>query len=344
MSRARSRKGAPGIVEVAHRAGVSPATVSRYYNSPDLVRAGTKQRIEKAASDLGYIRDRMAGSLHSRFSGTMGLIVPTLNHAIFADLAESFSRQLNTHERTMLIACNNYDLDEEVGIVRSLLERRIEGIALIGHDHADPALHMLKVRDIPVLSLWNHRENAPLPSIGASNIQAGELATQHLLDLGHRDITFIFSDTESNDRARDRKTGALRTMEKNAITVDDDRILSCDYNVKLAKECAMDFFRQNPPSAVLCGNDIIAQGVLYAALEMGISVPHQLSVAGIGDFTNSADMVPSLTSVRLPANRIGQLAADTIVAMSMSRNRLPINHTQLDCKLIIRESTSAKGN
>ena len=344
MSRARSRKGAPGIVEVAKRAGVSPATVSRYYNSPDVVRSGTRQRIEQAASDLGYIRDRMAGSLHSRYSGTMGLIVPTLNHAIFAELAESFSRQLNTHERTMLIACNNYNLDAEVGIVRSLLERRIDGIALIGQDHADPALRMLSVRDIPVLSLWNHRDDATLPSIGASNEQAAQLATQHLIDLGHRDIAFFFSDTEGNDRARDRKNGALQTMANNTIPVDEQRIIRCAYNIKLAKEHAIRLIEQNPPSAVLCGNDIIAQGVLYAALSLKIKVPQQLSVVGIGDFTNSADMVPSLTTVRLPANRIGQLAADTIVAMSVSRNCLPIKHTRLDCKLIIRDSTGSTRN
>ncbi len=341
MNRVRSRKGAPGIVEVALRAGVSPATVSRFYNSPDKVRSGTRQRIEQAAKDMGYIRDRMAGSMHSRYSGTIGLIVPTLNNAIFAELADTFSRQLSTHERTMLIACNNYDLDAEVDIVRSLLERRIDGIALIGHDHTDTALHMLSVRDIPVLSLWNYREDALLPSIGASNEQAAELATQHLLNLGHEKIAFMFSDTAINDRSRDRKMGALTTMKDHGIAVSDDMILDCPYNTGIAKTITTNLLQQKRPTAVLCGNDVIAHGVLYAALALGIKVPEQLSVTGIGDFANSADMVPSLTTVRLPAKRIGQLAADNIVAMSMARNQLPKTHSKLDCNLIVRESTCA---
>ena len=339
MNRVRSRKGAPGIVEVAIRAGVSPATVSRFYNSPDKVRAGTRLRIEQSAKDLGYIRDRMAGSMHSRFSGTIGFIVPTLNNAMFAELADTFSRQLGSHERTMLIACNNYDLDTEIDIVRSLLERRIDGIALIGHDHTDTALHMLSVRDIPVLSLWNYREDAKIPSIGASNTQAAELAAQHLLDLGHKRIAFLFSDTVINDRSRDRKMSALATMKQQGVAVCSDMILDCPYNTGIAKTVATSLLQQKQPTAILCGNDVIAHGVLYAALALGIKVPEQLSVTGIGDFANSADMVPSLTTVRLPAKRIGQLAADTIVAMSMARNQLPTTHSKLECNLIVREST-----
>jgi len=156
---------------VASRAGVSPATVSRFYNPPDQVRSGTRAKIEQSAKDLGYIRDRMAGSMHSRFSGTIGLIVPTLNNAIFAELVDTFSRQLNSHERTMLIACNNYDLETEVSIVRSLLERRIDGIALIGHDHTDTALNMMSERDIPVLSLWNIEKTQPFPASARPTIK-----------------------------------------------------------------------------------------------------------------------------------------------------------------------------
>ena len=134
-TRLRSRKGAPGIIDVARRAEVSPATVSRFYNSPDIVRAPTRKRIENAAQELGYIRDRMAGALHNRFSGTFGMIVPTIDNAIFAEMIEAFSAHLQKHDRTMLIAAHGYELTLETAIVRSLLERRIDGIALVGADH-----------------------------------------------------------------------------------------------------------------------------------------------------------------------------------------------------------------
>ena len=142
-TKVRSRKGAPGIIEVAKRAGVSPATVSRFYNEPDIVRPPTRKRIETAAQELGYVRDRMAGTLHNRFSGTFGLIVPTIDNAIFSEMIEAFSAHLQIHDRTMLIAAHQYDLDMEARIVRSLLERRIDGIGLVGFDHKDVPLNML---------------------------------------------------------------------------------------------------------------------------------------------------------------------------------------------------------
>ena len=149
--RIRNRKGAPGLLDVAARAGVSGATVSRCYNHPDTVQPKTRHVILKAAAELGYIRDRAAGTLHGRHSGTVGLVLPTIDNAIFAELIEAFTAQLQTHDRTVLIASHNYDLDQEVGIIRSLLERRIDAIALVGRDHSSVALEMLTLRDIPAL-------------------------------------------------------------------------------------------------------------------------------------------------------------------------------------------------
>ena len=343
--RPRSRKGAPGIVDVARRAGVSPATVSRFYNSPKMLRGPTHQRVNKAAVELGYIRDRMAGALHNRFSGTIGLVVPTINNAIFAELIEAFSSQLQRHDRNMLIASHNYDLNLEVSIVRSLLERRIDGVALVGHDHSVPALEMLKVRDVPVVTLWNYRENSSIPCIGADNRAAAATVTQHLIDLDHTDIAFLFPDTESNDRARDRKQAALAIMQANNIAVAKHRVLHCPYSIKAAKEIAIRLFQDDKPTAIVCGNDIIAHGVIYAAQACKVKLPDDLSVVGIGDFTGSAQIEPGLTTVRLPARRIGQLAADAILKMSMTSmpaaQALKMN-IAVEAMLVVRDSTQRK--
>jgi LacI family transcriptional regulator len=208
--RLRSRKGAPGILDVALRADVSSATVTRYFNNPEVVRPSIRARIELAARELGYIRDRMAGVLHGKMSGTIGLIVPTINHAIFSELIEAFSAQLHAHDRTMLIASHNYDLERKVGIVRSLLERRIDAIALVGRDHPPVAIEMIKLRGIPVITLWNA---IGVSSIGTDNRQGAYDIAQHLIELSHRKIALLFPDTEFNDRARDRKTGHSRGLQ-----------------------------------------------------------------------------------------------------------------------------------
>jgi LacI family transcriptional regulator len=186
MQRIRSRKGAPGIIEVAKRAGVSPATVSRFFNTPDVVKPPTRTRIQQAAEDLGYIRDRMAGSLHNRFSGTIGLVVPTIDNAIFAELIQAFSAQLRRHDRTMLIAAHGYDLALEVLLIRSLLERRIDGIAMIGLEHNIASLEMLATRHVPVLAAWNYRDDSPISCVGANNFDAGFRVSRYLVEHGQR--------------------------------------------------------------------------------------------------------------------------------------------------------------
>ncbi|MEM9734771.1 MAG: LacI family DNA-binding transcriptional regulator [Pseudomonadota bacterium] len=325
--RPRSRKGAPGIVEVAKRAGVSPATVSRYFNTPSVVRGPTQKRIEQAASDLGYIRDRMAGSMHNRFSGTIGLIVPTIDNAIFAEMIEAFSTRLVQHDRTMLIAAHGYDLDRETAIVRSLLERRIDGVALVGFDHAQVPLTMLSQRDVPAISIWNYAPNALLPCIGADNFEAGQLVTNHILDLGHRKTVFLFANTKGNDRARDRLEGAKTAAKSYGLGSDEITVFDCSYDIGEAKQRVTEILKQKDCTALICGNDVIAHGALFACQALGLSVPHDVSIVGIGDFRGSAHMEPGLTTVRLPARKIGTMAADALVDMNeMGAAAEPFRH------------------
>ncbi len=340
--RTRSRKGAPGIIEVAKRAGVSPATVSRFYNSPEIVKTPTKNRIEKAANDLGYIRDRMAGMMHHGFSGTFGLIVPTIDNAIFAELIEAFSARLQEQDKTMLIAAHGYNLGIETAIVRSLLERRIDGIALIGFDHEAIPFNMLELRGVPVISIWNYQKDSKIPCIGTDNFEAGQIVTKHLIDLGHRDIAFVFPDTTSNDRARDRLFGALAIMKENGIEVPEHRVLACSYDIGAAKNLAKSALINNPPSAFVCCNDIIAHGFIYACQNLGLNVPSDVSVVGIGDFGGSEYLEPGLTTVRLPAKRIGIQAADTLLKMSETGMPPKQFSQSIGLKFIQRASTKHK--
>ena len=337
--RKRSRKGAPGILDVASRAGVSAATVSRCFNDPKVVRPDTRKRIEEAAEALGYIRDRVAGSLHNRMSGSVGLVVPTIDDAIFSELIEAFSAELHLHDRTMLIASHNYNLDREVTIIRSLLERRIDAVAIVGRDHSRVALEMLKVRKIPVVSLWNASGAGEIPCVGTDNRQGAAHVTQHLLDLGHRDFALIFPDTQNNDRARDRKQGVIKTLSTAGVAIRSAWDINCPYDGAIAKSIALDMFADERPTAIICGNDVIAHGVLHAAAKAKISVPDDLSVAGIGDFKSSAVIEPGLTTVRLPARRIGQIAARSLIDRSVSGDRDKVNDVLIPAELIVRAST-----
>lgn len=338
--RSRSRKGAPGILDVAARAGVSGATVSRCFNSRDIVRPQTRERIEKAARELGYIRDRTAGALHGKMSGTVGLVVPTIDNAIFSELIEAFSNELYLHDRTMIIASHNYDLMREVSIVRSLLERRIDGIALVGRDHDIAAVEMLKVRDVPAVALWNSTGMTSIPTIGTDNYQSAFDITQHLVDLKHQDIALLFPDTQSNDRARDRKQGVFSALKAAGIHLSADRDYQCEYDMVFAKQLAMNILRDNPPTAFVCGNDVIAHGVIHGAIRLGIRIPEEISVVGIGDFRGSAAIEPPLTTVRLPARRIGQSAAKMLIEQLNRTDASEVCDVSIPSHVIVRESTA----
>lgn len=284
----------------------------------------------------------MASVLHGKMSGTIGLIVPTIDHAIFSELIEAFSAQLHAHDRTMLIASHNYDLEREVGIVRSLLERRIDAIALVGRDHPAAAIEMLKLRGIPVVSLWSAVGTDGIPSIGTDNRQGAFNITQHLIELSHRKFALLFPDTKHNDRARDRKTGVLQALQAAGISMPEEWDLPCSYDTDEAKSVAMKLLMNRNggnPTAYICGNDIIAHGVIHAASRLNIKVPERISVVGIGDFRGSSAIEPPLTTVRLPARRIGQLAADVLINKSKSDVAALPDHI-IPAQLIIRESTA----
>ncbi|MFP3920678.1 MAG: LacI family DNA-binding transcriptional regulator [Dichotomicrobium sp.] len=324
---------------MAQAAGVSPATVSRFYNSPSVVRPITRERIERAATELGYIRNRAAGALQNRRSGAVGLIVPTIDNAIFAEVIQAFATRLRDSDRTLLIAAHGYDLDVEVELLRSLLEHRVDGVALVGFDHRPDVFKMLQGQGTAFLSLWNYRTDADMPCIGTENLKAGQMVTRHLIELGHRDIALFFPDTTINDRARDRMNAVRAEAAGAGVEIPDQRVIPCSYNISEAKTKVVSLFdAPNPPTALICGNDIIAHGAIYGAQAMKLNLPRDLSIVGIGDFNGSAEIEPGLTTVRLPARRIGRGAADMIAAIIDGRSPEP-NRVLLPSELVLRGST-----
>ena len=320
MARLGKRGRLPGIVDVANRAKVSPATVSRYFNDPDIVRYRTRERIRKAVEELGYVRNRAMRSMVGGATGCIGLVIPTIDNAIFSEMLQAFSSALATHGRTMLIAAHGYDLAREAVLVHSLSEQRVDALALIGLEHRPETLAQIERQGIPAAMLWNYRpgrdRGRDWPCIGFDNELAGRMAAEHLLALGHRDILFATGEERSNDRAAGRRKGALDAVQGAGLPVPDRRRISCPYDIRMSKELiARSLQAASRPTAVFAGNDVIAQGAMFAAASLGIAVPDDLSIIGIGDFRGSDAFEPGLTTVRVPARRIGRLAADALVEM-----------------------------
>ena len=304
------------IVDVARRAKVSPSTVSRSFNHPHLVNPATRKKIDAAVKRLGYIRNRAAQSMHGRRSGTIGFIVPTIDHAIFAEVVQSFSETVEAEGFTILMASHGYDLGREYAVLRKFLEHRVDGIALIGLEHSEDTFQLIDQQAIPALAIWNYDPDSRMSCVGADNRAAGQMAAQCLLEHGHRDIGVAFPRTVGNDRAQGRFDGAMALLSKSGVEIPENWLVEVPYSVSKAKAACLELLSQpHLPTALLCGNDVIAQGAIFAAQNLGLRVPEDISVIGIGDFKGSEDMEPALSTIRIPARRIGESAGELIVKL-----------------------------
>jgi LacI family transcriptional regulator len=333
------------IIDVANHAGVSPATVSRSFNHPDKVLASTRKRIEKAIAQTGYIRNRAAQAIHGKRSGTVGLIVPTLDNAIFSNLIQAFSNEMRQNGFTMLVATHGYDLNDEYALLRSLLEHRIEGVALIGDDHSEDTYNLLELRNVPVVSMWNYKKDSKISCVGGENDKAGQAIAKHVVGLGHKQIAIAFPSIKENDRARDRKRGVLDQLLRAEITVPENWQIDTAYSIEDARQSATLMLESGPhPTAIIAGNDVIAQGVIYAVQAKGLKVPNDISVTGIGDFSGSASAFPSLTTVRMRPNKVGGIAAAVLLeringerGTGPTRTRVPVEVKDRDSARMLRD-------
>jgi len=331
----------PDIVFVAKLAGVSPATVSRVMNHPDLVHPATRKKVELAVEKSGYIRNRAAQAMHGRRSATIGLVVPTVANTIFAEVVQAFNDTVSAQGFTLLLASHGYDLDSEYRLVRKLLEHRVDALAVVGLDHSAGTFRLIAEQRVPLLALWNYLPDSALPCIGVDNREAGRMAAEHLIALGHRRIGMVFPTTFDNDRARDRKTAAAAVFRDAGIVLQDRWQVEVPYSIAQAKAACLEFLAgKDRPSALLCGNDVIAQGAIYAAARLGIAIPTTLSVIGIGDFAGSAQMEPALTTVRIPAQKLGATAGREIITMIGKSDPNYMVHSRIELELIMRSSTA----
>lgn len=320
---------------------MSPSTVSRYFNHPNLVKLATRRRIETAVRKQGYIRNRAAQTIHGIRSGTIGVVVPTLDHAIFAEVVQAFSDTVAELGFTILLASHGYDQQREYSILRKLLEHRVDGVVLTGLDHDDAVFQLIDSQDVPLVLMWNYSDAAAYPCIGADNDLAGQLIAEHVLSLGHTEIACMFPPTDGNDRAEARRSAVMRTLAGAGVEVPKRWQLTTVYSVSSAKRDTASLLQAGPrPTALICGNDVLATGALYGSAAMGLSVPQDLSVVGIGDFRGAADIEPALTTVHIPAREIGRESGKAL-ASAITAPDLPRASIHCSPSLRLRASSRA---
>ncbi len=335
----KTTRNTPNLQDVATHAGVSTATVSRYLSNAELVREERRHRIEASISELGYIPHGAAQALASQRSRTIGVIVPTLDNAIFAKGIQAFQKRLQDAGYTLLIASSNYSHDEELTQAETLMARGVDGMMLIGLEHHERLFERLIQKQIPYINTWSFKNDSDHPCIGFNNFDAAARQTAYLLDIGHRRFGIISGVTRDNDRAHDRLQGILHTLAERGLSIPDDMLVECPYNIAVSRQAMKRLLTQDgSPTAVICGNDVLAYGALLECQASGHKVPGDVSIAGFDDLPLSAHIQPPLTTMHVPSEEMGQKAADYLLA-HLNGETVP-EHTELEVNLILRGTTA----
>ena len=328
---------APTLDDVAKTAGVSTATVSRCLNSPERVVESTRKRVMSAVDTLGYTPNFGARVMAAKRTFTIGAIIPTMENAIFARGLQAFQEELHKRGYTLLVSSSAYQPEVEEEQIRALVARGADGLLLIGHDR-DPSLYRyLERQEVPTLVAWTFAPETGQPSVGFDNRASMCALAQEVLKLGHRNIGVISGITQGNDRARQRLEGTKDALRAAGLDPACLTIIETAYEIESGGD-AFDTLMSTaiPPTAVLCGNDVLAVGALRAARERGLDVPGDVSITGFDDIELARIVLPALTTVHVPHREMGRRAACELVDM-VERKSIGAS-TELQTSVQIRDS------
>ena len=330
----------PNIEDVARAAGVSTATVSRALNKPDSVREPLRTRVLEAITALGYVPHAGARALKLQRSGTVGAVFPTIDNAIFAKAIDALQQRLADAGLRLLIATSGYDPETEARQALNLVTRGADALVLVGAGQSPELLHRLRQRELPTVHTMIYPPPPGLVCVGFDNARAMGQAVRYLLDLGHRRIAMLAGLSACNDRAAARIEGVRAALKKVRLSLPPQHLVQRPYGLAEAREGLRVLMSSKPtPTAIVCGNDVLALGALLEAQKLGINVPQALSIVGFDDLEMARHVHPALTTLHVPTQLLWHTVADRVIA---ALEHTPVQAaTEVEVDLVVRESTAA---
>ncbi|PVA07926.1 LacI family DNA-binding transcriptional regulator [Thalassorhabdomicrobium marinisediminis] len=335
----------PTLADVAARAGVSTATVSRVLNSPDKVAPKTRERVARAVADLGYSPNFGARVMAARQTKTVGAVIPTMENAIFAKGLQAFQEALHEYGYTLLVASTGYDAEVEDAQIRALVARGADALLLIGHSRGRGLYDFLARQEVPAVVTWAVRPDdaGAVPSIGFDNRQAMRELAGHVIGLGHRHLALISAEIAQNDRAAERRAGVRAALADKGLSPDALIYVETPYGFDEGSVAFAQVMAKRPrPTAVLCGNDVLAAGALRQARAMGLDVPGEVSITGFDDIDLAQILHPPLTTVRVPHRDMGRQAA--LALIGHLTGAAPLSSATLDTSIVLRDTLAPPGH
>lgn len=331
------------LAEVARRAGVSPATVSRVVNEPQMVREETRARVEAAITELGYRPSRVARRLRVRCgrSALLGLVIPDLQNPFFADLARGVEDAAQRQGWTVLIGNTDEDAEKERRYLQVMGAESVDGVILPPSSGRCPAAEELLRSGTPIVCVDRRLTGARVDTAVIDNVRGAYEATAHLVDEGHRRIALIHGRRQLST-STERSEGYRAALADHGIAFDPSLTCAGDSRQPSGRHLTDQLLAlTRPPSALLVGNSMMTLGALEAIREGGLRIPQDIAVVGYDDMPWALALDPPLSVVRQPGYELGTRAAELL----LQRIRDPGRSTTLltlQPELVVRGSSRAR--
>lgn len=337
----RAQPGTVTLVDVAHHVDVSRATVSLVLRNSPLVADKTRARVLAGMAELGYIYNRSAASMRSKQTQTIGVVVNDITNPYFATLIRAIEQTLNRHGFITFLSNSDESVARQSWFLETVRQHNIDGIIICpAEDSAASDFRSVLDWGIPCVFASRYVPGIEADYVGNDNRRGMILATSHLVSLGHRRIALIGGQTRTAT-GRDRGAGYLEALEAARIKRDDRIIVPSRLTRDEGKRIIVDLLQlKQPPTAAVCGNDIIAFGVMLGLRAKGLQPGHDFSVLGFDDVPEASLWEPPLSTVQVHQDRIGEAAADLLLRRLADPHK-PVSRIVVDPSLVIRQTCGA---
>jgi len=326
----------PTIHDVAHRADVSIATVSRVLNGNSRVSEESRRRVWAAAAELDYWPHGAARSLTTRRTHSLGVLLPDLYGEFFSEVIRGIDRAASQRRHHVLLSSSHADTGTVLAAARAM-RGRIDGLILMAPEAGSADAVEAIRRRFPVVVLNPSAPVEGCDSVSIANFQGALAATRHLIALGHRTIATIRGPAGNVD-AEERLRGCREAM-RGAGLPGPALVLTGDFTEASGFRCAGEILRREPrPTAVFAANDSMAVGLLSALATRGLEVPRDLAVVGFDDISIARFISPPLTTVRVDAYGLGRQAVELMLSRGDPSLPAPTTHAVLPAPLVVRSS------
>ncbi|WP_190813945.1 LacI family DNA-binding transcriptional regulator [Saccharopolyspora pogona] len=332
---------AAGIKDVAAAAGVSLGTVSNVLNRPDRVSPRTRAKVEAAMAELRFVRNESARQLRAGRSRVLAYVMLDGRNPFFTDVAAGMEDAAEESNLSLFLCNSDNRAERESAYLSRLEQQRVQGILVTPVDPDATTLDETALRGTPVVIVDRTRDAATHCSVAVDDVHGGQIAVQHLIEMGHERIAFI-SSPATLGQVRDRREGALRAL-RNAGLSPENLVDLTTANLTVADgrnagERLAGLPSSTRPSAAFCVNDLLALGLLQTCVSLHLRVPEDLAIVGYDDIDFAAAATVPLTSVRQPRRQLGRTAAELLLQEAADPDHV---HQQVifTPELVVRAST-----